>query len=209
LGFSLAGAVSRNLRPLGGPHSRAAGYAVVIAFEWIIVAFIWYALSRRGISMRELIGGRWEKVSEILRDLGIGIAFLLVCGFAMVSGILHLLKAAPNQAIREMLPHSTTEIVLWIMMSATAGFCEEIIFRGYFQRQFSALTGFVRSGILLQGLVFGLAHGYQGWKFMLAIAIYGITFGLLAQWRRSLRPGMVAHFVQDSAGGLLARFLTH
>jgi len=182
---------------------------VVIVFEWIIVAFIWYALSRRGLTMRELIGGRWDTVSQIFRDLGIGVAFLLVCGFAMVSGILHLIKAAPNQAIREMLPRTTTEIVLWIMMSATAGFCEEVIFRGYLQRQFSALTGSVTSGILLQGVAFGLAHGYQGWKFVLVIAIYGITFGALAKWRRSLRPGMLTHFVQDSAGGLLARFLTH
>lgn len=209
LGFSLAGAVSRNLRPLGGSHSRAAGYIVVIAFEWIIVAFIWFALSRRGITMRELIGGCWSTISEIFRDLGIGVAFLLVCGFAMVNGLLHLLKATQNQAIREMLPHSATEIVLWIMMSATAGFCEEVIFRGYFQRQFSALTGSVTSAILLQGVAFGLAHGYQGWKFMLVIAIYGTTFGLLAQWRRSLRPGMMMHFVQDGVLGLLARFLTH
>jgi membrane protease YdiL (CAAX protease family) len=42
---------------------------------------------------------------------------------------------------------------------------------------------------------------------MLLIAVFGILFGLLAYWRRSLRPGMVAHFVQDGIAGVLARHL--
>jgi membrane protease YdiL (CAAX protease family) len=40
---------------------------------------------------------------------------------------------------------------------------------------------------------------------MAVITIFGCLFGLLAQWRRSLRPGMIAHFLQDSSA-LLARF---
>jgi uncharacterized membrane protein len=35
------------------------------------------------------------------------------------------------------------------------------------------------------------------------IAVYGCMFGLMALWRQSLRPGMIAHFVQDAVGGLL------
>lgn len=58
---------------------------------------------------------------------------------------------------------------------------------------------------MLQGIVFGAAHGYQDEKYMLMIAAYGALFGLLAHWRRSLRPGMLAHCLQDGIGGLLAR----
>ena len=44
---------------------------------------------------------------------------------------------------------------------------------------------------------------------MLIIAVIGTMFGLLAHRCRSLRPGMVAHFLQDSIGKFLARkFLT-
>jgi uncharacterized protein len=42
---------------------------------------------------------------------------------------------------------------------------------------------------------------------MLLIAVYGTTFGLLAIWRRSLRPGMLAHFLQDAIGGILGPYL--
>jgi hypothetical protein len=38
---------------------------------------------------------------------------------------------------------------------------------------------------------------------MLLISIYGICFGVFARWRRSLRPGMVAHALEDAAGGVL------
>jgi membrane protease YdiL (CAAX protease family) len=104
-----------------------------------------------------------------------------------------------------MMPQTPSEAILWILVSLTAGFCEEVIFRGYLQRQFSALTRSFVGGIGLQAIAFGLSHGNQGWKLMLLITVYGACFGLLAHWRRSLRPGMLAHALQDIAGGLIFR----
>ena len=208
IGMSFAGARSGGLPGISA-YGRAGGYLVVILLEWLTVAFIWYGVSRRGIRMADLVGGRWARPADILRDLGIGIAFLLVCGIGLMSALGHLLRTVENQAILQMLPRTRTEMILWCLMSLTAGFCEELIFRGYFQRQFTMLTQSVIGGIVLQGIAFGAAHGYQGWKLMLSIAIFGTTFGLLAQWRHSLRPGMIAHFVQDAMGGLLARYLMH
>jgi membrane protease YdiL (CAAX protease family) len=98
-------------------------------------------------------------------------------------------------------------MALWVMLALTAGICEEILFRGYLQRQFAALTKSTAAGLVLQGLAFGAAHGYQGVKYMCIIAVYGCLFGLLAIWRHSLRPGMMAHFIQDSVGGLAGRHL--
>ena len=59
------------------------------------------------------------------------------------------------------------------------------------------------AGLILQGIAFGLAHGYQG-KAMLTIMVQGWVLGLLAYWRRSLRAGMLSHGVQDSPGGIVA-----
>jgi CAAX protease family protein len=204
LGLSLEGTGSGSL-PFSGAYGRAAGYVLVMMFEWVTVAFIWYGVSRRAIRIPDLVGGRWPRPGAFLRDLGIAIGFLIICGVGVVNGLGYLLKVAPNQAIRNMLPQGGIEIILWLMMSLTAGFCEEVIFRGYLQRQFAALTQAAAGGIVVQGIAFGAAHGYQGWKFMLLIAVYGSMFGLLAHGRRSLRPGMITHFVQDGLGGLLAR----
>jgi membrane protease YdiL (CAAX protease family) len=35
------------------------------------------------------------------------------------------------------------------------------------------------------------------------ISVYGFLFGAMVHWRRSLLPGMAAHFLQDGALGLL------
>jgi len=199
--LTVLSARSGNLVGLG-PYGRAGSYGMVMVFEWATVAFIWYGVSRRGLRIADLVGGRWSGPLAVLRDLGIAIVYLM--GSLLILNLIgYVLKAAPNQAIRNIFPHGPTEIVLYLMLAATAGFCEELIFRGYLQRQFSAWTRSAIGGIVLQGIAFGAAHGYQGWKYMVIIAVFGTMFGLLAQWLRSLRPGMMAHFVQDGVGGLL------
>jgi uncharacterized protein len=202
--FSLAGARARSVTPLSATHGRAAGYVLAMTFEWVTVAFIWYGVRRYGVRIRDLIGGSWARPVAVLRDAGIAVGFLIISGL-ILNGIRHLLKAVPNQAIRNLFPHTPTEVALYLVLALSAGICEEIIFRGYLQRQFAALTRVAAGRIVLQGIAFGASHGYQGWKYMVIIAVFGILFGLLALWRRSLRPGMLAHFVQDGLGALLVR----
>lgn len=176
-----------------------------MVFEWAMAAFIWYGASRRGVRVRDMVGGRWARGMDVLRDFGIAICFLIVSGI-ILQGIGYLLKAKANQAIRNLLPHTRAEVVFFLLLTLTAGYCEELIFRGYLQRQFTALTRSIAGGIVLQGIAFGLGHGYQGWKLMLIISMFGAMFGLLAQWRRSLRPGMIAHFLQDAVGGIVSAY---
>lgn len=202
LGLSAAGMVTHGLPRTNHPHARAVGYVAVMIYEWLTVAFIWWGVHRRGVHLRELVGGDWARPIHFLRDLGIAIGFLVVA--QIVLGIIgHLLKAAPNQAIQNLFPRGPSETTFFLLLALTAGLCEEIIFRGYLQRQFAALTHAVAGGIVVQAILFGAAHGYQGWKLMVVIAVFGTLFGLLANWRRSLRPGMLAHFLQDGVGGLL------
>jgi len=81
---------------------------------------------------------------------------------------------------------------------------EETIFRGYLQRQFIALTRSVPVGILLSAAGFGAVHAYQGFRSVVLIGIFGAMFGLLAHWRRSIRPGIIAHAWHDALIGVLA-----
>lgn len=203
LGFSMLSAHTRSLPGVTG-HQRIRGYALAMIFEWATTGFIWYALRQRGLKISELVGGNWARPLHVLRDIGLAIGFLLVSA-GVLNGLGYLLKAVPNQAIRNMFPEGPAQVAVYLLLVVTAGFCEEIIFRGYLQRQFTALSRSLTGGIVLQGIVFGASHGYQGWKYMLSISVFGIMFGILALWRRSLRPGMIAHFLQDGLGGLLAR----
>jgi uncharacterized protein len=205
LGISFAG-TRADLPAVLGVHGRVPRYLFVVVMEWAIVAFIWWGLNRRGVRVSVLVGGRWDRGINVLRDIGIGIAFILISGGA-IQGLAYLLHAVPPQGMRDMMPQTLAEMIAWVPLSLTGGFCEELIFRGYLQRQFTAFTHSLAGGIVVQAVAFGLGHGYQGWKLMSLITIYGACFGLLAHWRRSLRPGMIGHALQDVAGGLLARYM--
>lgn len=191
---------------MGQTRGHVAGYLTVMAIEWILTAFIWLGIHRRGVSLRELIGGAWPGAGALLRDLGIAIAYPITAN-VVLTVLGRLLKVTPNVGVRSLFPNGNIEVALYVLLALTAGICEEIIFRGYLQRQFAALTRSAAAGLVLQGVTFGAAHGYQGTRYMCIIAVYGCLFGLLATWRRSLRPGMAAHFVQDTVGGLVGRHL--
>ena len=206
-GFSFASARAGTLTPLGANTGRAFGYLLVIIFEWAVVAFIWFGTRRHGVRIVDLVGGSWARPIYILRDFLIAVAFLTLVMGGVLGALDHFIKTAPNQAIRNLIPRGPVEVVLFLVTSLTAGFCEELIYRGYLQRQFSALTHAVAGGIGLQAIAFALSHSYQGWKYMLLIAVLATMLGLLAHWRRSLRPGMIAHALQDGVTGIVASHL--
>jgi len=89
----------------------------------------------------------------------------------------------------------------------SAGFCEEVAFRGYFQKQFETMTRSSTAGVILQGILFGISHGYQGLRAIIMIILFGFLYGILALWRKSLRPGMVLHAWSDIYAGYLFQFL--
>lgn len=114
----------------------------------------------------------------------------------------HLSGPAHAASIQIFLPQRGIEILLWIGVSVSAGICEEIVFRGYFQRQFAVFTHSRWIALFLQAALFGISHGYQGLEACVKISILGALYGLVALWRGSLRPGMIAHAGSDILSGI-------
>ncbi|MEO8727327.1 MAG: type II CAAX endopeptidase family protein [Acidobacteriaceae bacterium] len=205
---SVASARTHNLWRIASLSAdpQIAGYLTVILFEWLMVAYIWWGVRLRGATLSDLIRGSWPRWTTILRDLAIAIAFFIVAN--IVYGTLaRLLHVDPGASLKQIMPRGPAETAVYLLLALTAGFCEELIFRGYLFRQFTVLGKSITAGLLLQGIVFGLAHGYQGPKLMLIVTVYGCLFGVLAAWQRSLRPGMIAHALQDAIVVLLFRFM--
>ncbi len=198
--------VAARMRAVQNPH-RPAVYVLTILWEWSLVAYIAWGAKRHGFSLRELIGGKWNDLKDFLKDVAIAAGFWLIALFVLfcTAVALHATKAGQN--IRLLLPQNQLEMFLWILTSITAGICEEIIFRGYFQRQFGAWTGSMPAGVLLSAAVFGAGHIYQGWRSAIIIVVYGLLFGILAEMRKSLRPGMMTHAWHDGFAGLAGRLI--
>jgi len=182
---------------------REVVYAVSIGMEWLLVGFVWLGLRLRGVRLREIVGENAWRWSAVLRDLGIALVFLLAANFALSVGA-WLLHVRPTAAVQRILPRSPLEIAVFLVVAVSAGICEEIVFRGYLLQQFRAMTKSTSSAVLMQAFVFGASHGYEGPRTMILLGVYGLMFGALARWRRSLRPGMVAHALHDGIVGVLA-----
>src|SRR5438270_6235574 len=181
---------------------RVMMYQHTIFFQWIVFVLVICGVRLHGTSLYAVLGERWRSLRQVFTDLGIG--FLLLIPSLMLPAILGPREAgSADKAVQFLLPQSSAEVAWWIVLSLTAGICEETLFRGYLQRQFIAFTKSVPAGIGLAAVLFGAAHAYQGlWKAAL-IAIGGAILGAGAYWRKSVRPGMGAHFLQDLMGGLM------
>ena len=187
---------------LPGLTHRLSSYFTVLVEEWLGVLLVWLALRRRGFAVGALVSGRWPTIRAFLRDLGLAVGFMVVV-IPTVGALAYLLGANANRALANIPPKTLFELLFFLALSASAGFAEELVFRGYLTQQFSAWTGRYSIAVILQGIAFGLAHGFYG-KAMLAVAVQGWLLGLLVYWRKSLRPGMLAHGLQDSIGGIVA-----
>lgn len=182
--------------------NRLQMYLPTLAAEWIFFGYVVYGVRRHGMKLRDLIGAKWKTAGEFGLDVAIAAGFWLT-SLVILTIVARLLRAgSAAEDIKFMMPQGAFEIVLWVALSITAGICEETIFRGYLQRQFSAWTRNVWVGVIISAVLFGAGHIYQGAKRAIVIAVFGAMFGILAAMRHSLKPGMMAHGWQDSIAGI-------
>jgi membrane protease YdiL (CAAX protease family) len=198
LGFYKAQSASPSEHSLGEPTGgNAALYLAIIASEWGLWFYIWLGGRCNGaVPVRDLIGGRWSNVKSVLLDIAVAAGFWLVWS-AVAIAVASLTGPSQAEPASFLNPKGPFEVVLWVIMSMTAGFCEELVYRGYLQKQILALSGSPTLAITVQAIIFGAGHWYQGSKKVIIIAILGALFGLLANLRKSLRPGMLSHAWED------------
>lgn len=184
------------------PSNLSPLYISLIAMEWGLFLYVGRGgLRRSGTTMRALIGGQWSN----LRDVGVDASFALgLWGVWMIVERAwdRWLGAGHAVPIQVYLPRRAIEILLWLGVSISAGICEEVVFRGYFQRQFEVFARSKWIALFLQAALFGIAHGYQGVESCVKIVVFGTLYGFVAIWRKSLRPGMIAHAGSDILSGI-------
>jgi membrane protease YdiL (CAAX protease family) len=157
--------------------NRLALYASVVIGQLLFLRYIRIGIR---IPLRELIGDvRWFDPL---------IAIALWCAIHFGSSYLQRLIHLTDDRTSNIVPHTLVEALAWVVVACTAGFVEEVVFRGYLQRQI---------GVVLQAIVFGIAHGYQGVRSVILIAAIGLAFGIVARLRRGLFPGMLTHAALD------------
>ena len=196
-GYAQYTGVIRNAAPT--EHQTIRLYVSVLIFEWASVFYVWKGMRKHGRRVRDLVGGSWRHGVDFARDIALAAAI-----WAVWIGIQSFLPGT-NQPASTLLPQTGLESAVWILVAVSAGICEEVVFRGYFQTQFHARTRSLPAAIVLQAVLFGVGHFWEGSWAVIKIALYGGLFGMLAAWRRSLRPGVIAHTWSDLFGLVMFR----
>jgi membrane protease YdiL (CAAX protease family) len=179
-------------------------YGLLIVFEFAQLLFVWYGIKKTNTTISDLIGGRWSSAWAVVKDVLFAGALWLLWMIAII--VLAIALHPQRHGVPDyykILPRSSLEISLWIVISASAGFCEEIVYRGYLQRQFLALSQSLPLAVCCQALIFAALHRYEGLFNVLGIGVMAILFGMFAARRKSLRPGIIAHMWQDGWIGVV------
>jgi membrane protease YdiL (CAAX protease family) len=231
--LSVAGA--SRLSPLHSHANRLMTYGLSAAMELAMLGWVALGLRLRRIPLRSLLGAFPSDLHAIIRDIGVAMVFWVVSMMVLGSlGIFWLRVEAivmhrqqgihaeqpltPDaaqrktaRALAQLAPANPEEVAGWVVLCALAGVVEEVVFRGYLQKQFTAWAhGAAASGVVFSAVAFGAAHGYQGARNMVLLAVFGVLFSLLALLRRNLRAGIFAHGWHDLFAGLaLASLRAH
>ena len=109
--------------------------------------------------------------------------------FILVPGITMLTDAPIDySAFDELKGNLPACLIALVVVWATAGFGEEIIFRGYFMRQFVKFFGESKVSIVLNIVLlacfFGFMHSYQGITGQLVTGIVGALLALIFYLRK-------------------------
>lgn len=167
-----------------------------IMIQWMMFLLLYVATYREQTFLRGLGLTSFRAI-----DIAWAVTFLLVANL-ILTGLAWVLAQwgmpMPGE-IQFLIPKDTTGRIVWVMVSATAGFCEEIAFRGYLMTRLRIL-GKTKSWLMpvvVSSLTFGILHAYQSLPGVIILTVYGAMFALLYIRTRSLWPCIIAHFFQD------------
>ena len=187
---------------------RVSLYASTIAFQWFIVAVVYWRSVSRHMSPADLglvVSGVWKTLSVAF----IFTALLCVNQWAGLRKIA-LVPADQRgflfQFTQKIMPQTTRETFAFIVLALTAGLSEEFIYRGFVFALFSVVFGSSLSDIFLatvaSSIWFAAAHLYQGRRGMTTTFVVGMMFCIVRIWTGNLVPAMLGHAGVDLVAGL-------
>ncbi len=103
------------------------------------------------------------------------------------------------------MPSGAAEKSLWGVISLAAGIGEEISYRAVLWVLLTRLTGSILIAGILASVIFAFSHYVQGWKSVVAIFFFSLSFHWLVSLTGSILPGMAVHALYDFTAGMMYR----
>ena len=144
------------------------------------------------------------RTDSVWREIGIGLLAGVAAWLAVIGTLLGVALIIWWLGGEDLLPQKPPAMIPWIAglpvvlrigISLSAGFVEEVFFRGYLQP---------RVGLALSTALFILAHAsYEQPLMLVGVGLLSVIYGLLVRWRQNIWPAIAAHALFDAVQLLL------
>jgi len=190
----------------GNSHDRLRFYRRGMIELWLLTLAVlswWLWSGRTAVAIGIGVPGGWAfwvgMVIVAALSAALGYQVVMVRGSAEVQAqVRKQFQGVPAL----IMPRDELERRTWIGLSLTAGFCEELLYRGF-------LTWYLMNwlpgvaAVLVSAAIFGLAHLYLGWGLgVLRASAVGVVFGAAYLMTGSLWVPIVLHAAVDITSGL-------
>lgn len=179
---------------------RLALYGSAITVIWVLAGLTGVVLLLEETRLAE-IGFHPSPPLTIAAWAAAATALSLATSF-VITRIGARLGARESRLAFYLIPTDRKERSVFMGLSVSAGFCEELVYHGY---TIAGLAAWLESGwlaALVANLAFGVLHGYQNAVGIVRAGVMGFVLSLPVVTGAGLWPAMIAHFLVDAALGL-------
>jgi hypothetical protein len=194
----------RALAPEQLPAARPRLWARAIMTQWALAFAVcaWWLMQRRpwdglGISA----GSVWGTGGVTLGIVVMGIMLVVQRRAIATSGDIRARLRARLANVAALLPGRREEWPGFASLAITAGICEELLFRGFVTWWLLHYIPVFWVAIVVQAVLFGLAHAYQGPRGVFTAGAIGLFLGGIVWVTGSLWAAMILHALMDLHAG--------
>ena len=195
VGWWSAGRQRRDRRP----GARRRRYLRTTVLEWALAAAaVALVLAAPGLDLRDL-GFGWPRASAYTLVGALG----LVLSVALLAGLRRRVdrgaRVVATAEVDALLPRTAAERRGFARLALSAGFCEELLYRGFLLAVVVAEAPGLGPWrlVVVSALAFAVAHTYQGVTGMLTAGVLGAGFGVLFLGTGSLLLPVLYHVLID------------
>jgi membrane protease YdiL (CAAX protease family) len=194
---------TRALKTSINPRRKILSYQRIVLFLWTAAIVAW-------IPLRFNVFFIWPAVHQTAAaKIGTSFVWGFVVAF-LIAGALQVVLTRRNPKLQDktqkafeslafMLPVTSEERAWFVLVSVTAGICEEVLYRGFLIRYLSDGPWHFGLWIALAiaSISFGLAHGYQGISGIIGTGLIGAVMAVIFLSTGSLWMPMALHAILD------------
>ncbi len=185
------------------PGARSRYYFFDILFLWASTACLF--------AIWLLRGRPWAVLGlTVAAPLRLGFGLMLFGGYLVLAWRQRVFLLAQPKVLRRtmlrsatieaFLPHTAGERRGFFLLALSAGFCEEVLFRGFVMWYVALWSGPVLA-VAISSILFGLQHAYLGRHHVLTTSVTGAVLAFIVVASGSLWPAILIHATMDLFSG--------